>query len=104
MKNNYPPMSDIDEEVAPWNKRDAFEMINATKTYSFSYTIPTEIPKDCDDNWVLNEYFDKQYPNLEKVFEYLKDHFKHPTNTIEEHIKLIAENAIVDDSYTDFEF
>ena len=102
LDSNYPAMGTIDYERAPWNKEEKLETITATKTYSFSFSIPVTIPEGLDDNYELQKYFDKQCANLDEIFKYLKDYFSHPRCAIESDIRLIAENAIVDDSYTDF--
>lgn len=102
LDSNYPAMGTLDYERAPWSRKEVLENITATKTYSFSFSIPLTIPEGLDDNYDLNKYFDDQYENLEDMFYYLKKHFSNPKNHIEKSIKLMAENAIVDDSYIDF--
>ena len=102
MYDNIPVMGTIDLERAPWNKKEELETITATKTYSFSYDVPVEIPEGLDDNYELEYYYTQQYSSLEEVFKYLKEKFKNPENRIEETIKLISENSVVDDSYIDF--
>lgn len=102
MYDNIPIMGTVDLEKAPWNEKDATETITATQSYSFSYDIPLEVPEGLDDNAELSYYYNKKYATFEETLNYLKEHFKCPKNKVENTIKMLAEKAVIDDSFIDF--
>lgn len=93
LKMNYPILSELQRENAPWNDKEQ-EVVNATISCSFSFQVPLFVNKNSECNI---EDFNNQYIDLEDFFKYLYKYFKVSETKEGQIIKDISKSVVIDE-------
>ena len=100
--SEYPIMSTLEYENAPWNQKDSKpEIITANVSCSISFQVPLEVDKN--NSYSGRWLFEEQYMPIEEILKFLSKYFDKSEIKQGQVIKNLAESAFVDEFNVEYD-